>query len=1142
MKNILIPIIAIFIAGFSQAQLTNTENYVYSKTYLDYNGTTATKTAETVQYFDGLGRPKQVVNVKASPLGKDVVTHLEYDGFGRQVKDFLPVPQSGTMNGAIVPNPLANATQLILYGSEKIYTEKILENSPLDRIFEQKQVGNAWNNKPVKFEYDANSVADAVKKYTTITTWVNGATNSVPDQIANYGANQLYKNTVIDEDLNKTIEFKNGEGQTLLVRKMLDATNSVDTYYVYNEYNQLAFVIPPLAVSANSVNSTTLDNLCYQYRYDGSNRLVEKKLPGKGWEYMVYDKADRLIATQDANLRQTSTWFVTKYDSFGRVIYTGLMPLPNQSREGLQGITNQYVIIEYRNSTGFTRNGMQIYYTNGLYNQIETVLSINYYDTYPQGSPIIPSQVLGQNVLPQDAQNSNISTKSLPTASYVKNIEDDNWTKNYTWYDQKGRAIGSQSINHLGGYTITESALDFAGVAQQMITRHKRLDTDTEKVITENFTYDHQNRLLTHTHQVDNNSAEYLAQNKYNELSQLESKKVGGTSVGSGLQNVDYAYNIRGWMTKINDPTNLINGKLFGYEIKYNNPENTSLSTARFNGNIAEVDWKTVTTPNDNKRRYSYQYDALNRLQQGIYTEPGSSLVNNDHYNEYLTYDLNGNISTLKRFSKPYSGTTAEKIDDLIYNYTGNRLDNITLPAGEMNNYSGYNALGITFTYDPNGNMKSHGDKRIGSIIYNHLNIPSVITSGNGFKKTQTTYTYRADGTKLRKVNDGAALMSSQSTDYLDGFQYFFNNDFMTCIGCPTPLAVLQFVPTSEGYFDFEKNKYIYSYSDHLGNTRLSYFNGSNGIEVLEENNYYPFGLKHEGYNQLQGNYSYQYKYNGKELQTETGMYDYGARFYMPDIGRWGVVDPRSQYTHEAYSYVWNNPISLADPTGMQGEEVSDWITNGNGGYKWDPKVTGPENTPNGWKYIGPTGSYRIPGATVQLLEGGKKFTDIDKVAVSGVSPATAGIVLSQNARFGVFAFLAVASWYVISDFVHTNTTQYGTRIDPMMHSPRTMNAESDAGSESSAETDSTDVNGVNVPDARKGGGKNGQHANLKAKQSAGEKYEQAKSKLDSISRKPNKTKEDNKLKTQLEKNVKHWKAKAQETGENHSRNAKGNR
>lgn len=64
---------------------------------------------------------------------------------------------------------------------------------------------------------------------------------------------------------------------------------------------------------------------------------------------------------------------------------------------------------------------------------------------------------------------------------------------------------------------------------------------------------------------------------------------------------------------------------------------------------------------------------------------------------------------------------------------------------------------------------------------------------------------------------------------------------------------------------------------------------------------------------------TYNYNYNGKELQ-ETGMYDYGARMYMPDLGRWGVVDPRSQYTHEAYSYVWNNPISFNDPTGMEGE------------------------------------------------------------------------------------------------------------------------------------------------------------------------------------------------------------------------------
>jgi hypothetical protein len=154
----------------------------------------------------------------------------------------------------------------------------------------------------------------------------------------------------------------------------------------------------------------------------------------------------------------------------------------------------------------------------------------------------------------------------------------------------------------------------------------------------------------------------------------------------------------------------------------------------------------------------------------------------------------------------------------------------------------------------------------------------------------------------------------------------------------------------------------------------------------------------------------------------------------------------------------------------MTGEEVSDWIHNPTTDkYTWDPNVTSQGNTPAGWDYVGKTGSYKIDGATVQLLEGGKTFTDIDEVAVSGVSPAAAGIVLSQNARFGIFAFLAVASWYVISDFVDTNPTQYGTRIDPMMYK-HTDNAESD---------EDKDVNGQDVPKEKKvpASGKTGKEA-----------------------------------------------------------------
>ncbi|KPE49029.1 hypothetical protein AOB46_22265 [Chryseobacterium indologenes] len=86
--------------------------------------------------------------------------------------------------------------------------------------------------------------------------------------------------------------------------------------------------------------------------------------------------------------------------------------------------------------------------------------------------------------------------------------------------------------------------------------------------------------------------------------------------------------------------------------------------------------------------------------------------------------------------------------------------------------------------------------------------------------------------------------------------------------------------------------------------------------EIVEVNNYYPFGLLHN-YTVTTQN-AYQYKYNGKELQ-ETGMYDYGARFLMPDIGRWISPDPLSEEYRRwsPYNYAVNNPVRFTDPDGM---------------------------------------------------------------------------------------------------------------------------------------------------------------------------------------------------------------------------------
>ena len=285
---------------------------------------------------------------------------------------------------------------------------------------------------------------------------------------------------------------------------------------------------------------------------------------------------------------------------------------------------------------------------------------------------------------------------------------------------------------------------------------------------------------------------------------------------------------------------------------------------------------------------------------------------------------------TLKR-SAEAQGTSAFSIDELTYVYENSNKSNRLLSVTDSStDYRGYpDTSGIAIPYDDNGNMLSQKDKGMLQIDYNFLNLPRYIkfdrslSNRSGRIYENTNYLYRADGTKVRKTFNYAppnplgtvTQLSSIVTEYLDGFQYE-----STATGKKGSIALaLKFVPTAEGYYNFENNKYIYNYTDHLGNVRLSYFHNGSSIEVLEENNYYPFGLKHEGYNVLAGNPAYKYGYNGKELQTESGMQDYGARFYMADIGRWGVVDPLAEHSQNntPYHYCSGNPINRLDPNGM---------------------------------------------------------------------------------------------------------------------------------------------------------------------------------------------------------------------------------
>lgn len=367
----------------------------------------------------------------------------------------------------------------------------------------------------------------------------------------------------------------------------------------------------------------------------------------------------------------------------------------------------------------------------------------------------------------------------------------------------------------------------------------------------------------------------------------------------------------------------------------------------KYNGNIAEAEWRTTTEDNEPLKRYGYSYDKLNRLLAGFYQKEGSETAK--EYFEIMQYDLNGNITRLQRSAGVIAGSTALKIDNLRYDYTGNRLTKVT--EEQIGNSNGYPYLSshniIEYdnnTANGNGNMTRHWDKNIASIVYNYLNLPINIITGSSKKQSQTRYLYRADGTKLAKFTTNPFFIGNRQVDYLDGFQYDTLVDL--CIGCPMQVADLKFVPTSEGYFDFEKNLYIYNYTDHLGNVRLSYADsdqdgaiqprdmnvkhcqdmGDGNVacydvwmpgEVVEVNNYYPFGMMHN-YTGTTLN-SYQYKYQGQELQ-ETGFYSFKWRNYMPDVGRFFNVDPLTEEypTWSPYVFSGNRVIDAREIEGLE--------------------------------------------------------------------------------------------------------------------------------------------------------------------------------------------------------------------------------
>ncbi|MCH7411523.1 DUF6443 domain-containing protein, partial [Belliella sp. DSM 111904] len=781
------------------------ENYVktYTAKVASTNQTTiktgtAAQSYKSITYFDGLGRPKQEVVQQGAVNGRDIVKPIVYDAYGRQARSHLPYAESdGITDGRFRTSGVSR--QATYYQSKFSdaygYTEAQFEPSPLNRVDKQAAQGASWRmgtGREVKFSRRPNTTADAVRIFT-----INAS--GLPQSSAVYAANMLWVEIVDDEDNKRTMSYTDKLGRVILKKVQHTAsptgagyTGWLCTYYVYDDFGDLRVVIPPRAVeilvskswaTASTTNTTLANAQYYRYTYDGRRRLVEKKLPGKNTEFIIYDEQNRVVATQDGVLAASSKWLYNKYDALGRVIMTGITTQTG-SRATVQALVtgNNNAVL----STAATPTT-----TGGWPSNLGEILSAYYYDSY---AGLTTFSYLKPSSPYTNFHDHDSNIHGLLAGKKVKNYASNSLLTTMFFYDSKGREIQSVSQHHLSNSVRVSTRYNFENKPEQTLSQYNGSTYNVLKT----WIYNNNGSIAQVKHKVNTGTEHTIVQNTYSEVGELINKSNPATSLG-------YQYNIRGWLTDMTST----DSRVFHQKLYYQ----TGGGANRWNGNISAIDWKGE----DNKwRKYSYVYDNAQRLSSATYTVPNTTAENGRYTVNAITYDANGNILTMNR-SGQRTTSTYGAVDNLTYTYESNAdlssYSNRLLKVADGITTTNYTSKdfkpvsgGANYSYDVNGNQTVNSDKGITSITYNHLNLPTeIVFTGTN---RRILYDYDADGVKVRQRVYTGSTSPSSTTNYIG--EFVFNG------------SAIDYILHEEGRVVYETGGSFYEYNikDHLGNVR----------------------------------------------------------------------------------------------------------------------------------------------------------------------------------------------------------------------------------------------------------------------------------------------------------------------------------
>ena len=690
MKRIYLLYLLLLLQATAGHAQDSSQNYILTRTMLKSD----TKSyLSKVVYYDGLGRPFQTVNKaieNTNKKGVSLATLQEYDAAGRETKTWLPA--------VITPDYLAPASfkssAPASHGNDsRPYQEAVYETSPQNRIVKQYGAGADWHSgHPVATEFMGNS-ATAQLRCTRYKVTSAGALEASGD----YANGTLNVTRTTDEDGNMSYTFMDKIGRTLLERRM-NGSEALDTYYVYDNYGNLCYVLPP-AINGN-ISTDNLNLYAYQYNYDGCNRCIRKKLPGTQYIEYVYDNSDRLTFSQDGSQRALSAqnWTYYKYDQLNRLTEQGLC-------------------------------------TNKVTTSGTTVHIMNYYDSY---------SFIGT----QGFTGSNFSTdtsgygKGALTGQMVAGINGNPVWKAF-YYDIRGREVKRVESNAMNGYDVTTTSYSFTNKPLTLTHVH----TSGSKSLTEvhTYSYDYADRLSKVQHKLDNNTIVTLAEYTYDDLGRMEQKKLGGTAHSS-----TYSYNIRSWLTGIT-------GSKFTQTLAYNNSTAGYNGNITAMGWTADGDSHSYTFTYDGLSRLLNATHGAGR-----FTEKVTSYDKNGNIKGLQRYGQTGasTYGLIDNLSYTLNGNQLNRVDDAVnasaYNggfefkdgvkqaneYTYDNNGNLTKDLNKGIEEIQYNSLNlpklikfkdqstITYTYAADG-TKLRVEHKIGSSTTRTTYCRNVIYEGS---------------------------------------------------------------------------------------------------------------------------------------------------------------------------------------------------------------------------------------------------------------------------------------------------------------------------------------------------------------------------------------------------------------------------